>query len=48
VLASPPPNPLAIERRGDDVYGTIGDRSYRVRGLAKNLSPDALRVNLLG
>jgi hypothetical protein len=47
VLVSPPPSPLAIERRGDDVHGTIADRSYRVRGLAKNLSPDALRVNLL-
>lgn len=51
VVASPAPSApsaaLTIERRGDDVYGTIADRSYRVRGLAKNLSPDALRVNLL-
>jgi DNA primase catalytic core len=50
-LASPvpsiPPSPLTVERRGDDVVCTIKDRTYRVRGLAKNLSPDALRVNLL-
>ena len=39
---------IAIEHRGDDVVcTTAGDRTYRVRGLAKNLSPDALRVNLL-
>ncbi len=38
---------LSIERRGDDVFCTVADRTYRVRGLAKNLSPDALRVNLL-
>ncbi len=42
-----PPPPLTTERRGEDVVCTISDRSYRVRGLAKNLSPDALRVNLL-
>jgi DNA primase len=42
-----PPTPLTTERRGDDVVCTISDRTYRVRGLAKNLSPDALRVNFL-
>ena len=42
-----PPPPLTTERRGEDVFCTISDRTYRVRGLAKNLSPDALRVNLL-
>ncbi len=50
-LASPvpsiSPSPLTVERRGDDVVCTINDRTYRVRGLAKNTSPDALRVNLL-
>ena len=39
--------PLALEQTGDDIACAIGDRTYRVRGLAKNLSPDALRVNLL-
>jgi DNA primase catalytic core len=38
---------LAVERRGEDVFCTVADRMYRVRGLAKNLSPDALRVNLV-
>ena len=51
VIASPAPSApspaLAVERRGDDVHCTVSDRTYRVRGLAKNLSPDALRVNLL-
>ncbi len=51
--ASPVPAPceptagLTLERSGTDVHCTVGDRSYRVRGLAKNLSPEALRVNLL-
>ena len=50
VVASPvpaPPPQLSVERHGDDVVCAIADRSYRVRGLAKNQSPDALRVNLL-
>ncbi|MCC6805921.1 MAG: toprim domain-containing protein [Deltaproteobacteria bacterium] len=47
-----PPTPIdaeqpAIERRSDEVRLDIGDRKYRVRGLDKNLSFDALRVNLL-
>ena len=50
-VASPvpglPASPLALERRGDEVSATAGDRTYRMRGLTKNLSPDALRVNLL-
>jgi DNA primase len=49
--ASPiPPAPadrLSIERRGDEVHCSAGDRSYRVRGLAKVTTVDALRVNLL-
>ena len=50
---SPAPTPreptaaLTLERRGEDVFCVIADRTYRVRGLAKNLSPDALRVNVL-
>jgi len=47
VVSPAPAHALTIERRGEDVSCTIADRSYRVRGLAKNLSPDALRVNLL-
>jgi len=45
--AREPTAALMLERHGDEVVGTIADRRYRVRGLAKTLSPDALRVNLL-
>jgi hypothetical protein len=47
VVPASPPRPLTLERRGEEMYATAGDRTYRVRGLGKNLSPDALRVNLL-
>jgi DNA primase len=36
-----------IEIKGDEITIAQGDRRYRVRGLAKNLSSDILRVNLL-
>ena len=42
-----PPAELEVERVGDDVIVPVGDRRYRVRGLAKNLSYDVLKVNLL-
>ena len=49
--ASPvPPAPaadVAAEVRGEEVVIPIGDRRYRVRGLAKNLAYDVLKVNLL-
>ncbi len=35
-----------VEMRGEDVVLRYGDREYRVRGLAKNTSPEVLRVNL--
>ncbi|HEY7393185.1 MAG TPA: toprim domain-containing protein [Bryobacteraceae bacterium] len=35
------------EVNGEEVVLTLGDRRYRVRGLAKNLSYDLLKVNLL-
>jgi DNA primase len=35
-----------IERRRDDVSCAVADRTYRVRGLAKTRSPDAVCVNL--
>ena len=38
---SPLDNPLA-----DEVIVSYGDRRYRVRGLAKNLSPETLKINL--
>jgi DNA primase catalytic core len=51
VPAAPmPPRSNAIETpmemRGEDVVQRYGDREYRVRGLQKNTSPDALCVNL--
>ncbi len=51
LLASPlPPAPLAdapLEIRGDEIVMRCGDRRYRVRGLAKNLSFDQMKVNVL-
>jgi DNA primase len=48
-VLSPPPNILdvPIEIKGDEITITRGDRRYRIRGLAKNLSQDILRVNML-
>lgn len=39
--ASPPP-----EIKGDDITFTLADRVWRIRGLAKNLSFEALRVQV--
>jgi len=38
--------PSELAMRGDDVEMIVGDRAYRVRGLARNLSPDQLRVSV--
>jgi DNA primase len=50
-LASPmPPAPatdVQVEIHGDEFVMTLGDRRYRVRGLAKNLSFDQMKVNVL-
>ena len=45
----PPTNVIdaPIEIKGDEITIAQGDRRYRIRGLAKNLSTDILRVNLL-
>ena len=47
--ASPVPvlPPVPMERGERDVTLTLGERRYRVRGLAKNLAYDTLKVNLL-
>jgi DNA primase catalytic core len=52
VTASPEPSApraadVAAEVSEEEVTIRLGDRRYRVRGLAKNLSYDSLRVNLL-
>jgi DNA primase catalytic core len=38
---------LPAEVHGEEIVVTLGDRRYRVRGLAKNLSYDLLKINLL-
>jgi DNA primase catalytic core len=37
---------VAVEMHGEDAVLKFGDREYRARGLKKNTSGDALRVNL--
>jgi DNA primase len=36
-----------VQLQGEEVLVSLGDRGYRVRGLAKNHSPDVMRINLL-
>lgn len=43
----PPVTGVEVEERGDELYLSIEDRGYRVRGLAKNTSRESLRINLL-
>ena len=47
----PPPQSSAIdipvEIKGDEIVFHQGDRRYRVRGLAKNMSHEVLKVNVL-
>jgi DNA primase catalytic core len=40
------PTDLQPEIKGDDLLFTLGDRLWRIRGLAKNLSFEALRVQV--
>jgi DNA primase catalytic core len=42
-----PPPDIATLINGNEITLTLGDRRYRVRGLAKNLSFELLKVNLL-
>jgi DNA primase len=44
---APPVEPAAAEERGEEVVMPLGDRRWRVRGIARNTSFDALRVNVL-
>jgi DNA primase len=48
--ASPLPSvtpPITAQVSDTEIVLTLGDRRYRVRGLARNLSPDVLKINLL-
>jgi DNA primase len=47
VLVTTGPRPAVADLNGDEVVLAFGDRRFRVRGWAKNLSYDVLRVNLL-
>jgi DNA primase catalytic core len=38
---------VPVEIGADEIAITLGDRRYRVRGLAKNLSYDLIKINLL-
>ncbi len=49
---SPPPKlavegSIEVEEKSEELTVTLGDRRYRVRGLSKNTSFEALRVNIL-
>jgi DNA primase catalytic core len=44
---APPREPPPVEERGEEVVMAQGDRRWRVRGIARNTSFDALRVNVL-
>jgi DNA primase catalytic core len=46
-VASPPAADIATEVSADEIIVSFGDRRYRVRGLAKNLSVEVLKVNVL-
>src|SRR5690606_739301 len=47
LLPAAPASSIPCEVKQEEVVIELGDRRYRVRGLAKNLSYDALKVNLL-
>jgi hypothetical protein len=38
---------IPVERRGDDIFLTLGTRRYRIRGLNKNMAHDLIKVNIL-
>jgi DNA primase catalytic core len=46
-LATPPATEIPTEVKPEEIVIRLGDRKYRVRGLAKNLSYEQLRVNVL-
>jgi DNA primase catalytic core len=38
---------VPVERRGDDLFLTLGTRRYRIRGLNKNMAQEVIKVNIL-
>ncbi len=44
---APPPAEAPVEEHGEEIVIRLGDRRWRIRGLAKNTSYEAMRVNVL-
>jgi DNA primase len=47
VPAAEPAAPDIAQASDDEVAMSFGDRRYRVRGMARNLSPETLKINVL-
>ncbi|MCP5197955.1 MAG: toprim domain-containing protein [Gammaproteobacteria bacterium] len=47
VIPPAPTPPIPANVTDNEIRITLGDRRYRIRGLAKNLSVDTLKINLL-
>jgi DNA primase catalytic core len=48
LTAAPAPTiDVPVERRGDDIFLTLGTRRYRIRGLNKNMAQEVIKVNIL-
>ncbi len=48
LTAAPAPSiDVPVERRGDDIFLTLGTRRYRIRGLNKNMAQEVIKVNIL-
>ena len=45
--ATVPATDIAAELNDNELIVSFGDRRYRIRGLAKNLSPEMLKINVL-
>src|SRR5690606_32744108 len=43
---TPEREPLSYSAESDEVHGKMGDRLWRIRGLAKNTTPGILRLNV--
>lgn len=46
-IAPSPPPPVAAEIGEREVVIQLGDRTWRARGLARNASPEAMKINLM-
>jgi DNA primase len=46
VIAPTPTAAIQLEQRDDALFVVLGDRTYRIRGLANNPSPEQLKIQL--